>query len=93
VSATVGGLSGDGVERPGQVVADAAQRRGPGGGDLETMLLGAARGARRLVGGGHAAAAGHVEVQLAGRAHDESAAGGNGDRLAGGIRRPRSFAG
>jgi class 3 adenylate cyclase len=48
----------------------------PGGGDLEAMLLGTARGVRRLVGGADAAAAGHVEVQLAGRTHDEGAAAG-----------------
>ena len=61
-------LVGSGVERPGQVVADAAQGRCPGGGDLEAVLLGAARGVRRLVDGGHAAAAGDVEVELAGGA-------------------------
>ena len=48
---------------------------------------------RRLVDRGHAAAAGHVEVELAGGAHDQGAAGGDGDGLAGGIRGARRFAG
>ena len=65
VSAIVGGLSG--VALNAQVRSSLTPRRVrcPGGGDLETVLLGAARGVRRLGDSGHAAAAGDVEVELA----------------------------
>jgi hypothetical protein len=65
VSAIVGGLSG--VALNAQVSSSLTPRRVrcPGGGDLETVLLGAARGVRRLGDSGHAAAAGDVEVELA----------------------------
>ena len=65
VSAIVGGLSG--VALNAQVRSSLTPRRVrcPGGGDLETVLLGAARGVRRLGDSGHAAAAGDVEVETA----------------------------
>ena len=72
-------LVGNGVERPGQVVADAAQRRGAGGRDLEAVLLRAARRMHLLLGGGHAACAGDVEIDLAGCAHDQRRADRHGD--------------
>ena len=73
-------LVGDGVERPGQILARAAQRRGAGRRDLEAMLRGAGRRVHRLFGRRHAAAAGHIEIDLAGRAHDQRRIDRHGER-------------
>ena len=82
----VGGLIGDGVERPGQVVAGAVQGRRAGRADVETMLLGAGRRVRLLVAGVTPPVRGDIEIELAGRAHDQRRAGRHRDRTLG--RRP-----
>ena len=85
-------LVGDGVERPNQLVAGAVQRRRSGGRDLEAKFLRAGRRPHVLFRRCHAALAGNVETDLAGRAHDERRAGRNRHRLAGVAVRPRRFA-
>ncbi len=68
------------------------KRRRAGAGDLEAVFLRAGSGAHVLLGGGNAAAAGNVEIELAGRAHDERRADRNGDRFAGFSARPSGLA-
>ena len=74
-------LVGNGVERPGHVVADAAQGRGSGGRDVEPMLLRAAGACTSSLEGSRRRA-GDVEVDLAGCAHDQRRVDRHGDRPA-----------
>ena len=73
-------IVGNGVERPGQTVAGAAQRRRAGRRDRKAMLLGAGRSAHRLFRRRDAAAAGNIEIDLAGRAHDQRRVDRHGER-------------
>jgi hypothetical protein len=86
-------IVGNGIERPGQIVAGAAQRRGAGRRDLEPVLLRAGRRMHGILSRGHAAFAGNIEIEFAGGAHHKRAADRNGNRLAGLTGLPRRIAG
>jgi hypothetical protein len=76
-------LVGDDIERPGQIVAGAAQGGAAGRGDGETMLVGASRRMHGVICRRHAADAGNIEAELACRAHHQRRIDRHGDDTVG----------
>ena len=64
-------LVGNDVERPGQIVAGAVQRRRAGRRDVEPIFLRAGRRVHVVLRRRDAAFAGDIEIELAGGAHDQ----------------------